>query len=143
MQKYKWLDIETEEELKKNFKFKDICSTVLQDLGLQNIIGIKSFSNLFLVIKALNVFRKESYDFKDDFFISKEHKIAFMLLNYNKQFNDVLEITQRHYVDKSKAKEWRNKYIKMFHTDYGTKFANQEEIVSSINTIYKRMVGEA
>ena len=143
MEKYKWLDIKSEEELKKGFKFGEICKAVLYDLGLVGVISIKRFSSLFKVIEALSTFRTECFKNSDSFFISEEHRIAFMLLHYNKQFNDVLGITQRHYVDKETAKDWRNKYVKMFHTDYGIKFPQQEEIVSAINMIYKRMVGEA
>ncbi|APC38898.1 hypothetical protein [Clostridium estertheticum] len=143
MKKYEWINIDSEEVLKKNFKFKDICKVVLSDLNLTGVITIRKFSNLFKLITALNTFKKENIVYDDKFFLSEELKIAFMLLYYNKQFNDELGITQRHYVDRDKAKEWRNKYIKIFHTDLGTRFEQQEETVSSINTIYKRMIGEA
>lgn len=143
MKKYEWINIDSEEALKRDFKFKDICDVVLSDLNLLGVVSIRTFSNLFKFITALNKLKKESVEYNGKFFISEEHKIAFMLLYYNKQFNDELGITQRHYVDRDKAKEWRNKYIKIFHTDLGTRFEQQEEIVSSINTIYKRMVGEA
>lgn len=143
MEKYSWLCIETEEDLRKRFKFKELKSIVLSDLGLQDVIKISTFSNLFRVIKALSSFKKEKIDTKSEFFISKEHELGFMLLNYHKDFNSTLGISHRHYVDKRKAKEWRNEYIKIFHTDHGVRFPRQEEIVSSINQIYKRMVGEA
>ncbi|OSA95247.1 UNVERIFIED_ORG: hypothetical protein B2H93_06040 [Clostridium botulinum] len=143
MKKYEWINTESEEALKKDFKFKDICNIVLSDLNLIGVISIRKFSSLFKFIQALKKLKDENIVSNDKFFISSEHKIAFMLLYYNKQFNVELGITQRHYVDKNKAKEWRNKYIKIFHTDLGNRFEQQEEIVSSINTIYKRMVGEA
>lgn len=143
MKKYDWLKINSEEELRQKFKFREIYEIVLGDLKLKGILTIRGFSNLFKIIKALETFKKENIEYIDDFFISEEHKIAFMLLNYNPSFNNDLEITRLHYLNKDKAKEWRNKYIKMFHTDLGNKFPQQEEISASINTLYKRMVGEA
>lgn len=60
----------------------------------------------------MKTFKENIIQESDDYFISERHKIGFMILNYNVNFNDELEIAKKHYVNKNLAKEWRNKYIR-------------------------------
>jgi formyltetrahydrofolate synthetase len=140
---FKWFNITSEKELRDNYKFNEISEEVLLDLNLKGVIKIKGFSNLYKFIDSIKKFKVKNVEQSDDYFKSEEHKIAFMLLYYDKKFNSELGITQRHFLDKEKAKEWRNKYMKLFHPDKGKKFKDQDQIASAITTIYKRMVGEA
>ena len=75
--------------------------------------------------------------------MSDKHEAAFMILNYNPQFNKELGITRKHYMNKDLAREWKLRYIKMFHPDQGFVLKNQDKVVEAINRIYQEMVGEA
>lgn len=86
---------------------------------------------------------------KDDncgYFKSEKHKFAFMLIrNEQAVFDEDLGIKKKHYIDKEAAKEWKMKYIKMFHPDKnlddnGIDF---DAVTQKINKIYNRMVGKA
>lgn len=143
MNQYDWMDVESEENLKENYKLKEIVSKIDEDLNLHGIIKFKSFKNVFMFIQALKTFIDDYIKCKDGFFLSDKHEIAFMILNYNPQFNKKLGITRKHYMNKDLAREWKLRYIKMFHPDQGFVLKNQDKVVEAINRIYQEMVGKA
>lgn len=143
MNKYDWLNVESEENMKKEYKLREIKSKIDGDLGLHGIIKFKSFKNVYIFIQALKAFIDDYIKHKDGYFLSDKHEAAFMILNYNPKFNKELGITKKHYMNKDLAREWKLKYIKMFHPDQGFVLKEQEKVVEAINRIYREMVGEA
>ncbi len=66
-----------------------------------------------------------------------------MFTHYNPIYDEDLGVTRLYYLSKDKAREWRNKYIKLFHPDQGHNTDFAEEVAMAINKIYNRMVGDA
>jgi hypothetical protein len=139
MKKYSWLsmnNIELEE------KFLDLHTKIVKELGLEGILKIDTKEDLY---KVVNSYKKHpEYYSKDSFFISERHKLVFLLTKHKKGiFDEELGIKKKHYIDNSVAKEWKNKYIKMFHPDKNIddKMFNYGEVTQCINKIYNRMVG--
>ncbi|EJN18250.1 hypothetical protein [Pseudomonas sp. GM80] len=85
-------------------------------------------------------------DMADQFFLTKKAKIAFFL-THNKMgvFDSELGIKRKHYIDNDVAKEWRARFAKEFHPDknQGDTSMDYNQILSSINKMYNRMVGKA
>lgn len=82
----------------------------------------------------------------DRFFLNEKARIAFFLTrNKLGVFDEELGIKRKHYIDKSAAKEWRAKLSSQFHPDKNLDDLSIDyvEIMSCINKIYSRMVGEA
>jgi len=50
MNTFDWMNISSEEDLRKNYKYNEIYKKVLSDLKLENVISIKGYSNLFKFI---------------------------------------------------------------------------------------------
>lgn len=134
-----WINFNSEEKLRSEFKFNQIKKTVLRDINLENSVTINGYKNLLIFIRIL----RGEYEEEDPYFKSKLHRSAFMLTHYNSSFDKELGISRLHYVDIDTAKQWRNKYIKMFHPDNSTFLDINNEISSSINKLYKRMVGDS
>lgn len=81
----------------------------------------------------------------DQFFLTKKTRIAFLLThNQLGVFDDELGIKRKHYIDKNAAKEWRARLASQFHPDknQGDSSMDYDEILSCINKMYNRMVGE-
>ncbi|MGC9385137.1 MAG: hypothetical protein ACP5D6_11110 [Kosmotogaceae bacterium] len=84
----------------------------------------------------------------DQFFISDKHRLAFCLLKYHEErdLEKEIELTQLHYVNKDKAKKWRDKMMGYFHPDKNISnesSLNNDEISKKINLIYKRLTKQA
>ena len=56
MDKYDWMDVESEESLRDDYKLEEIASRVDEDLNLQGIIKFNSFKKMFMFICALRNF---------------------------------------------------------------------------------------
>ena len=143
MDKYDWMDVESEESLRDDYKLEEIASRVDEDLNLQGIIKFNSFKKMFMFICALRNFIDDYIKNKEGYFLSDKHKVAFMILNYNPIIKKEIGITRKHYLNKDLAREWKLKYIKMFHPDQGFVLKDQDKVVDAINRIYYEMVGEA
>lgn len=75
----------------------------------------------------------------DDFFKSEEHKLIFALLYTDTKLRaDLLGLSEDLYLDKAKAKEWRNTVQKKIHPDI-CKITGADEAVKKINELYARM----
>ena len=65
MDKYDWMDVESEESLRDDYKLEEIASRVDEDLNLQGIIKFNSLKKMFMFICALR-------NFIDDYIKNKE-----------------------------------------------------------------------
>ena len=75
----------------------------------------------------------------DDFFKSEEHKIIFAVLYTDTYLREkLLGISEELYLDKERAKEWRNYLVKKIHPD-NCKLQGAEEAIKKINEMYSRM----
>ncbi len=136
----------TDCETKKNkVKFLDFKKFIMNELDLNGIISFKNRNAILTFIIQIQALEHkcQPINMKHDFFITEKHKLAFMLLNYNPVFDKELGIKRLHYLDKDKAREWRNRYIKIFHPDKGDDEQLTNEVSSMINLLYNRMVGKA
>ncbi|MCR3909252.1 hypothetical protein NUK47_10750 [Aeromonas hydrophila] len=140
--KFEWLSL-TKEEIDKSFDLTKV--KVLKDTGLKGLIEIKTKEQLLALVKSyqlLNQIKKE-----DEYFISKNHRLAYHLLNIDRPQSEIyekeLEITRVHYKEKSLAKDWKRKMSKIFHPDRSNFKFDVQDVMSSVNNIYKRLVGEA
>lgn len=82
----------------------------------------------------------------DEFFLNKKIRTAFLLThNQLGVFDDELGIKRKHYIDRNAAKQWRARLASQFHPDKNQDDSsmNYDEVISCINKIYNRMVGEA
>lgn len=82
----------------------------------------------------------------DEFFLNKKTRTAFLLMhNQLGVFDDELGIKRKHYIDKNAARQWRARLASQFHPDKNQDDSsmNYDEVISCINKIYNRMVGEA
>lgn len=143
MDKFDWLNLDSEEKLKKSYKLNEISGRIDNDLNLKGIVKFRSFKNVLIFVQALKKFIDDYIKQKDGYFLSEEHKVAFMILNYNPNFNKDLGITRRHYLNKDLARQWKITHIKMFHPDQGFVLKDQDKVIEAINRIYQEMVGEA
>ncbi len=133
---------------KTNIRFADFKARMLAELKLTGVIAIRNKSCMLTLILQLQYFISniKSEKSNSEFFVSEKHKLAYMFIHYNACFNEELGIKRVHYIDKDKAKLWRNQYIKLFHPDQlDQHFAHQHaaDIANSITQIYHRMVGKA
>jgi hypothetical protein len=85
---------------------------------------------------------------QNQFFHSDLHELAFYINLHDTNFLEVankkLNIKRLHYVDKKRAKEWRNNLLKTFHPDKNqNNLFDYDEITQNINNIYTRMIGES
>ena len=89
---------------------------------------------------------KINKNLSDQFFLTKKSKKAF-LLTHNQMgiFDEDLGIKRKHYIDKDVAKDWRARLLREFHPDknQGDSSMDYDQILSSINKMYNRMVGKA
>lgn len=77
---------------------------------------------------------------KDKYFISKQHRYVFALVELDGENRaKLLEITRELYYDKNKAKAWRDKIIKLIHPDVCI-IDGVEKAMAKVNELYSRMV---
>lgn len=148
----------------QNFR-KEIKQSFNENLNLKTTVkswddGVKKVNLLFLLSKPIdqtslkpNQQNKKQIQ-KDSFFKSKKHEEIFYLLNFEKGFNEELQITRRHYLDKKAAKNWRDQLLKKYHNsltldkngnsrDHDFSSETYTKIEANILLIYKRMTGDA
>ncbi|EHH1246918.1 hypothetical protein J7H98_004539 [Vibrio parahaemolyticus] len=140
--KFEWLSL-TKGEVEKSFE--NTKAKVLKDTGLEDVIDIKTQEQLLALVKSYQLLSQVKTD--DEYFISKNHRLAYHLLNIDRQPSEIyekeLEITRVHYKEKSLAKDWKRKMSKVFHPDKSNFKFDVQDVMSSVNKIYKRLVGEA
>lgn len=77
---------------------------------------------------------------KDKYFISKQHRYVFALVELDGENRaKLLEITRELYHDKNKAKAWRDRIIKLIHPDV-CDIDGAEKAMTKVNELYSRMV---
>jgi len=75
----------------------------------------------------------------EEYFKSKEAFLIFVLLYVDKEKRaDLLGIHQELYESKVKAREWRNRLVKLLHSDH-CKHLSADEATAKLNGIYARM----
>ena len=75
----------------------------------------------------------------NDFFKTEEHKIIFAVLYTDTLLREkLLGISEELYLNKEKAKEWRNHLVKKIHPDI-SKIPGAEEAIKKLNELYARM----
>lgn len=140
--KFEWLSL-TKGEVEKSFE--NTKEKVLKDTGLENVIDIKTQEQLLALVRSYQLLSQVKTE--DEYFISKNHRLAYHLLNIDRQPSEIyekeLEITRVHYKEKSLAKDWKRKMSKVFHPDKSNFKFDVQDVMSSVNKIYKRLVGEA
>ncbi|MGF1903404.1 hypothetical protein [Aliivibrio sifiae] len=139
---YKWLGLSDEEIVKS---FDTTRKSVLTDTGLENVFEIKNAEQLQTLIKS---YKKISYaNGEDDFFKSKNHRVAYYLTNIDRQTDDIylneLGISRVTYKEEAIAKKWKVKMVNIFHSDKFTYSFDTQDVMSAVNKIYKRLVGKA
>lgn len=85
---------------------------------------------------------EKNTDLMDVYFKTEQHKIIFALMYTDTSLRErLLGISKELYLDKERAKEWRNDILKKIHPDI-CKIAGADEAVKSINELYFRMIAE-
>jgi hypothetical protein len=141
MREYSWLSL-SESEIEK--EYNTLKNEVVVSTGLQDLLSIRSKSDLLKVIKLLQ--NISVHQENDAYFKSDKHRQAFLILNNQKGiFDEELGIKKKHYIDVGAAKEWKKKYQTIFHPDKNIddKSINYDEVMQKVNKIYNRMVGKA
>lgn len=81
----------------------------------------------------------DNHDFADIYFKSIEHKIIFALLYTDSVLRErLLGISEKMYINKDEAKNWRNVLAKLIHPDV-CKIDGTEEAIKKLNEFYERM----
>ncbi|HCG7440948.1 TPA: hypothetical protein NJ377_004701, partial [Vibrio parahaemolyticus] len=94
--KFEWLSL-TKGEVEKSFE--NTKAKVLKDTGLEDVIDIKTQEQLLALVKSYQLLSQVKTE--DEYFISKNHRLAYHLLNIDRQPSEIyekeLEITRVHY----------------------------------------------
>lgn len=78
----------------------------------------------------------------DAYFTSEEHKLIFALVFTDTTLRaQLLGITEELYMDKQKAKEWRNAIVKKIHPDV-CKIDGAAEAIKKLNDFFNSMTEE-
>lgn len=84
--------------------------------------------------------KKEIKEEEDKYFISKQHRYVFALVELDGEIRaKIIGITKELYHDKGKAKIWRDALVKQIHPDVCS-VDGAEIAVAKINELYARMI---
>lgn len=78
------------------------------------------------------------------YFKSREHEIAFYFKTNSSIFDKYLGIKKIHMIDKSKAKELKNSYLRLFHPDRKKGIntdLDYDDVCADINATFHRISG--
>ena len=131
-------NLEDEEDLAGGYVL--VVGTLQVSKSGKKYIQLNDIDHIDLISARLNE------NSADEFFLSKKVRTAFLLThNQLGVFDDELGIKRKHYIDRNAAKQWRLRLASQFHPDKNQDDSsmNYDEIISCINKIYNRMVGEA
>ena len=85
---------------------------------------------------------KEEADDYDDFFQSETHRLIFALVKLdNNLCHEMLDITEKHYRNKTLAEQWRNTMIEKLKVDKTIR--GSKKAFEQVELFYKRMIGTA
>lgn len=133
----------TDEDIES--KFDLVKKILLDEIDMVKNISIESPEQLKILIDSYKEIL--SNDESEPFFKSKEHRIAYHLINIDRTQNEIykeeLEITRVLYKDKNLAGKWKRKMSLLFHSDHFSYNFDANEVMAAVNKIYKRLVGEA
>ncbi|MGR2957203.1 hypothetical protein [Vibrio vulnificus] len=140
--KYKWLYV-SDKDIEQ--KFDALSTEVLKDTGLLGKIKIDEPEQLKALIHSYKVMFNTAD--ADEYFKSKHHRLAYFLANSDLAKEDVykneLKITRVHYKEQDLAKKWKRSMSHEFHSDKQSSDFDTSVVMSAINRIYKRLVGDA
>lgn len=137
----KWYEAESVKELKEIGSFKDVKKVIRDDLGDSIKLNYSGWESLLeSIIKLTEVIDKiRTSSCKNLYFNSEVSEIIYYLLNLDGRVRlDKLKITQKHFLDKDIAKEWKLSMAKKLHPDI-CKHEKATEAMSEVNKLYKEM----
>lgn len=137
----KWYEVNSIEELKALGNFNEVKALIKSDLG--DSIKLKSsgwkelFDSIVMLRNFIDEVKKSSN--KDLYFNSEVSEIIYYLLNLEgKSRLDKLKITQKYFLNREIAKEWKMNMAKKLHPDI-CKHEKATEAMSEVNKLYKEM----
>lgn len=151
-----WMAVESVDELKCLGSFKNVYQQIKNEVGeLVNIRarGWKSLYEKIVILQELNnqfnqVMNKKKVEINSEkthliegYFASEEQEYMYYLIELDgEQRMEKLGISSNHFINKKRAKEWRDSMSKKIHPDV-SQHIKAAEAMSQINMIYNEMIG--
>ncbi len=134
----KWLQVKTLEELKILGNFKTVRAEIQGVLGKSLKLKVNSWKRLLEAINTLQRFAGKVTG--EIYFKSEAARIIYTLLELDGDIRlEKLKAYKSHYLDKDKAKKWRDNLMKIIHPD-NCDHPNANIAANKLTELYKEMI---
>ncbi|MGL4911729.1 MAG: hypothetical protein ACRC3Y_04780 [Romboutsia sp.] len=150
----RWINVNSVKELKELGRFRDVTREIKEDLGDTFKIKGKAWNEVYNNIaefreiiqninKEINFEdgnKEEIENYNNPYFSSLANEYIYYLLELDGELrNKNLGIINNHFKNKKKAKEWKDKILKVIHPEV-SRHPNSSEAIAELNSIYNKLL---